>query len=225
VNKSASAPARGEHESARDGGVVRGLVGADHAEGDILLTAALDHPRGALADGVGVEQQCDHHLRVKRRPTPAVGAIGAVDPAQVDLLDRVQDTPRQAILAQPVTQTRRQQQFLVSITCKEVLQHHRPPKLGDTVIVLTPPDGKTQEQTRFTRQPHTGLFDVRTRSVSPLDLLYVLLPLATSYNFPYIIETDLSPVLVESVICPCSRVRRGRVPAGWRPRLRASRRR
>jgi hypothetical protein len=128
----------------RDSGVIRSLVRADHAERDILHAAALDHPRRALADGIRVEQQRDHHLRVKRCATPAIGAIGTVDPAQIDLLDRVKHTPRQVILAQPVAQARGQQQLMVTITNEEILPNHRPPKPGDTAIVFNPPDNKPQ---------------------------------------------------------------------------------
>ena len=49
---------------AGDRRVVGHLVGGDHPEGDVLGAAALDPPRGALADRVGVEQQRDHHLGV-----------------------------------------------------------------------------------------------------------------------------------------------------------------
>lgn len=42
---------------AGDRGVVGNLVGADHPEGDVLPAAALDPPRRALADRVGVGEQ------------------------------------------------------------------------------------------------------------------------------------------------------------------------
>jgi hypothetical protein len=141
------------HAKTRDRCVVRRLVRADHTESNILHAAALDHPRRALTDRVRVEQQRDHHLRVKRSAPPPISAIRAEDPAQIDLLDRVEHTPRQVILAEPVTQAGRQQQLLITITSEEVLRHHRPPKLGDTTIVLNPPDDKNPQPTRFARQP------------------------------------------------------------------------
>jgi hypothetical protein len=107
----------------------------DHTEGDILAATPLDPPRGAVTDRVCVEQQSDHHLRVKRSTTPAIGAIDAVDGPQVDLLDRVKHAPREVILLQPIAQARRQQQLLLTVTRDEVLRHHRPPVLGNTAIV------------------------------------------------------------------------------------------
>jgi hypothetical protein len=44
--------------------VVGDLVGADHPEGDVLATVALDRSRGALADRVGIGEQGEHHLRL-----------------------------------------------------------------------------------------------------------------------------------------------------------------
>ena len=92
---------------ARDRGVIRSLVGGDHAVGDILNTLALDHPRGALSLAVGVEQQRDHHRRLVRRAAVAVAAIGGVERQQIHLLRRRQHEPRQVILRQPVPQVRR----------------------------------------------------------------------------------------------------------------------
>jgi hypothetical protein len=57
---------------AGDRGVVGGLARADHAEGDVLLAAALDRARRTYADRVGVYVESDHHLRVVRCATPAV---------------------------------------------------------------------------------------------------------------------------------------------------------
>ena len=49
---------------AGDGGVVGGLVGGDHPEGDVLAAAALDLAGASLADAVGIGEQADHHLRL-----------------------------------------------------------------------------------------------------------------------------------------------------------------
>jgi len=54
---------------ARDGAVIRPLVGGDHAAGDILHAPALDRPRGPAPERVGVEEQRDHHRRVVGRAT------------------------------------------------------------------------------------------------------------------------------------------------------------
>jgi hypothetical protein len=124
----------------RDRRVVRSLVNGDHAEGDILTQAPLDTTRRALPDRVGIEQQRDHHLRIERRAPPAISAIGLINSAQVDLLDRVQHEPRQVVFRQPFTQTRRQQQLPLTITRNEVLGHQPPPTSGTDPILLNHPD-------------------------------------------------------------------------------------
>jgi hypothetical protein len=92
-------------------------------EGDVLPTAPLDLPRRALPDRVRVEQERDHHLRIERRAAPTVAAIGSVERVQIDLLDRVDHKPGQVILRQPVAQTRRQQQLLVTVASEKVEGH------------------------------------------------------------------------------------------------------
>jgi hypothetical protein len=74
---------------AGDRRVVGRLVGGDHPEGDVLRAAALDPPRGALADRVGVEQQRDHHLGVVGGSTPAVLPVAGEEALEVHLRDGV----------------------------------------------------------------------------------------------------------------------------------------
>ena len=116
------------HPKARDRGVVGHLVRADHPKRDVLAAAPLDRPRGALTDAIGVGQQRHHHLRVVRRATVTVNAIGRVERLQVELLDRLDHEPGQMVFIQPVAQVRRQQQRLLTVTPKEVLGH-RPQSL------------------------------------------------------------------------------------------------
>ena len=118
---------------ARDRRVIRTLVGADHARGDILNTAAFDAPRRALAQRVAVEQQRNHHRRIVRRTALAVVAVDHEERPQIQRRHGVDHEPRQMPLGQPLTQTRRQQQVLITITREEVLRHPR--------MVLTTPDG------------------------------------------------------------------------------------
>src|SRR6266545_2054153 len=63
---------------------------------------------------VGVEQQRHHHLRVERRPPPAILPISPVESAQIHLVDGVDDEPGEMILRQPLPQARRQQQLLIA---------------------------------------------------------------------------------------------------------------
>ena len=63
----------------------------------------------------------------------AVGAIVGVELAQIHLLNRLEQKPRQMVLRQPLAQRRRQQERLLTITPDEVLSHHE--------IVIADPDG------------------------------------------------------------------------------------
>jgi hypothetical protein len=89
---------------ARDRRVVGDLVRGDHAVGDVLLAAALDPPRRALAGRVGVEHQGDHHRRIVGCSAPAVVAVGGVEGLQVDLIDGVQDEPGEVVIGEPLAQ-------------------------------------------------------------------------------------------------------------------------
>lgn len=67
-----------------------------------------------------------------RRPPMAIGPIGAIKPAEIQLLDRIDHEMRQMPIRQPIPQIGRQQQHLITITRNEVLSHPE--------RVLTPPD-------------------------------------------------------------------------------------
>jgi hypothetical protein len=121
--------------------VVRNPVRRQHAKGNVLATTPLDPAARTLAERVGVQQQHDHHRRLERGSTPAVLPIGAVDGAQIDLLDGVEHEPGEVILRQPLAQAWRQQQLLVAITRKEVLSHRATSGRQDAQrIVLASPD-------------------------------------------------------------------------------------
>ena len=110
---------------ARDRRVIRDVVGADHAEGDVVATVTLYPARRAHPDRVGIDEQRDHHRRVVGRAAPAVLAISRIKRRQVHLGDRLQHKPREVILGQPLPQARREQQLLIAITRQEVLRHPR----------------------------------------------------------------------------------------------------
>jgi hypothetical protein len=67
-----------------------------------------------------------------RSGAPAVAPIGSVERLEAELRHRVEHEPGQMILRQPLAQTGRQQQLLVTITRQEVLSHAE--------IVQTTPD-------------------------------------------------------------------------------------
>ena len=106
----------------RDCRVIGHLVSADHAERDVLAAAPLDPPRRAHPDRVGVDKQRHHHPRLVGRRAPAIAAIGGIERLRIQLAHGVKHEPGQVILRQPLTQARRQQQLLVAITGKEVLE-------------------------------------------------------------------------------------------------------
>ena len=82
----------------RDRRVIRDLISRDHAVSDILDTRPLNAPRRALPTRVRVDHQADHHRRLMRRAAMTISAVGAVERAEIHLLDRPQHEPRQMIL-------------------------------------------------------------------------------------------------------------------------------
>jgi hypothetical protein len=59
-------------------------------ERDVRTAATLDRPRRALADRIRIDEQRDHHARVKRSAPPAIPAVLAIERREVELIDRVQ---------------------------------------------------------------------------------------------------------------------------------------
>jgi hypothetical protein len=112
--------------------VIRHLVRGDHPTGDVFLTRTLDRPRRPRSARVGVEQDRDHHRRIKRRPAVTVSAISAIERRQIHARHDVDHKPREVILRQPLTHVGRQQKRLLAITRDEVLAHHG--------SLLNPPD-------------------------------------------------------------------------------------
>jgi hypothetical protein len=89
-------------EEPRQRRVVRALLGRQHPESDVLLAGALDHPRGPDPARVGVEQHGDHHRRVIGRPAAPVDPIGGIKRVELDLVDGVDDKPREVPWRQPL---------------------------------------------------------------------------------------------------------------------------
>jgi hypothetical protein len=116
----------------RDRAVIGPLIRGDHTKRDIVDAGPLDHPRRAPPDGIRVEQQRHHHRRIMRRTAVPVPAVSRVKRRQIHLRHGVDQKPRKLPLRQPLAQTRRQQQLLLTVTPNEVLGHAE--------IVLTTPD-------------------------------------------------------------------------------------
>src|SRR5918995_1057363 len=85
--------------------------------------------------GASVQQQRDHHRRIKRRPAVAVLAVGAIERREIHLRDRVEHEPREMPFRQPLAHVRRHQKRLRAITPDEVLPHRG--------SLLNPPDSTT----------------------------------------------------------------------------------
>jgi hypothetical protein len=109
---------------ARDRAVIRPLVRGDHPEREIVHARPLDHPRRTPPHGVRVKQQRHHHRRIVRRTAMPVPTVSPVERRQIHLRHGVDHKPRKVPLGQPLAQTRRQQQLLLTITHKEVLGHN-----------------------------------------------------------------------------------------------------
>jgi hypothetical protein len=84
--------------------VIRDEVARHDAVGDVLDAGALDRARGAAAARIGVEQKRHHHRRLVSRPAMTVGAIGAIERAEIHLANSVEHRPRQVVVRQPLAQ-------------------------------------------------------------------------------------------------------------------------
>jgi hypothetical protein len=89
---------------ARNGHMVRELVGGKDPEGDVLVAASLDLPGGAHADAVRVEQHAEQGFGVVGGMAVPVIAVGSVERGEVELVDHVQDEPGEVALGEPVAQ-------------------------------------------------------------------------------------------------------------------------
>src|SRR5215207_1015811 len=73
--------------------------------------------------GASIQKQRNHHARLKRRTTPPVLPIGGIKRRQIELLNDIEQIPRQMPPRQPVAHARRQQEVLLAIARQEVLRH------------------------------------------------------------------------------------------------------
>ncbi len=132
---------------ARDRRVIRRRVGRDHARGHILHAPPFNAPRRPLPKRVDVQQQRHHHRRIVRRAAMPISAVGGVKRRQIQLGDGVDDKPREMPLGQPLAQTRRQQQLLLTVTTEKVLRH---PEIvlsaADRPFPQQPPRGPARPQ-------------------------------------------------------------------------------
>jgi hypothetical protein len=107
----------------RDRRMIRGAHPRDHLVGHVLPAPPLNPPRRPVPARVRVKKQRDHHRRVKRRAASRTQPIHRPEPVQVHLLHRSQHRPHQVILSQPLTQRRRHQQQLPTLTTHKFSSH------------------------------------------------------------------------------------------------------
>jgi hypothetical protein len=105
------------------GRVIGAKPARDHPVADVPYAPLPGHPAGPLALAVAVQQQRDHHLRVERGPPVPVSPVPAPELAQIQGGHRVQHDERQIVPGQPLAHVHRQQQRLITLREKEVLQH------------------------------------------------------------------------------------------------------
>jgi hypothetical protein len=104
--------------------VIRAQPGGQHAVGNVLGAATFDHAARAHSDAIRIQQQRDHHRRVIGRPAVPVVPIGLVKRDHVQLLDHLDQKPRQVVGGQPVPHIRRHQELsLIAINAHEVEPH------------------------------------------------------------------------------------------------------
>jgi hypothetical protein len=99
-----------------------------------------------------------------RRPSVPVPTVSRVKRRQVHLRHSVDHKPRKVPLGQPLTQTRRRQQLLLTITRKEVLGHDR--------IVLTDPDDTTRLCNNVPGRPRPPLWSETRRRDAAAAAIY-----------------------------------------------------
>ena len=87
---------------AADGAVVGRLIGRDDFVCHIGLAESFDASAGSFASTISVHQQADHHRRIKSRIANAVRTIPFTERLEVDLLNHVENKPRQMAFRQPV---------------------------------------------------------------------------------------------------------------------------
>src|SRR6266545_4500136 len=94
------------------------LVGAAARAG-----APVELPGGTHPDRVGVQQHAQQRLGVVGGMAVPVGAVGAQERLQVELVGDVEDEPGEVAFGEPVAQVGRQQEGLVTVPTTEVVGH------------------------------------------------------------------------------------------------------
>ena len=107
-----------------DRGVIDGLVPGDHPAAHVVEAGHLHGPGRADPLAVAVQHQRRHHLRVIGRAALPVAAVVRQECAQVQLIDGIDDRPRQMAGRKPVPRIRRKEKVLVAAVREEVVAHN-----------------------------------------------------------------------------------------------------
>src|SRR5690606_23319914 len=103
----------------------------DDSKGDVLVGVPLDLAGRADPDGVGVQKQRHHHLRMVWRISPQLALVVVVDGPKVELGDQVEDEVGEVPLREPIMGGRGQQEGLMGVVGPVGLAHaprrSRPP--------------------------------------------------------------------------------------------------
>jgi hypothetical protein len=95
--------------------VVGEPVAGQHPKGEILSAAAFELPGGPHAKAAAVQQHAKQQLGVVGRMPVPIGPVGTKERLEVDLVDHVEEEPRQVVVGQPVSQVGREQDGLIAV--------------------------------------------------------------------------------------------------------------
>jgi hypothetical protein len=89
------------------------------------LTSTGNHTSSAAAGTPRCDDRLNsgHHRGIKRRPARSAKTISPLEPLQVHLINRAQNSPDKMILRQPLLKRRRHQQQLIPVTTNEFMSH------------------------------------------------------------------------------------------------------
>jgi hypothetical protein len=91
--------------------------------GDVFDAGTFDRPRRPSPARIRVQNQRDHHRRIKRWPTAPIGPVDGIKRVEVHRLDSLEHEPREVVFGQPLAHVRRHQKRLLAITRDEALRH------------------------------------------------------------------------------------------------------
>ena len=117
---------------------VRDILAHDDAKGRVGDASLHDLPRGKHARAVSIEQQNEHHSRMKRRLPAVVAAVVLNDRRKIDLSGHIQQKVNQMIFRQPVPRRRRKQPPRIRLPFPKLTTHPCPTQQLKKNVLPTP---------------------------------------------------------------------------------------